>query len=70
MNTAPDHILQSSLFPFNMKWVVFNHGFPRPATSQEIKNYTGEKSLSQSQLDQKMILSSNSLCTGFLEGSK
>jgi hypothetical protein len=70
MNTAPDHILQSSLFPFNMKWVVFNHGFPRPATSQEIKNYTGEKSLSQSHLDQKMILSSNSLCTGFLEGSK
>ena len=69
MNSAPDHILQASLFPYNMKWVVFNQGFPRAATAQEIKNYTGEKSLPQSHLDQKVDLASNSMCSSFLQGS-
>ncbi len=67
MNTAPDFILQRSPFPKNTKWLVFNHGFVRAASENEIKNYTGAHSLPQEDRSySNQTRSSGNMCSEFL----
>lgn len=69
MNTAPDHVLRASSYPYNLKWVVFNQGFPRAATGLEIKNYLGEKLVPQNFKGPISTPASAAFCIEYLQGS-
>lgn len=67
MNTAPESVLVRNPFPNNQRWLVFNHGFVRPATEKEVNNYTGIKVIEQNQRKISLSESTNfNICSEYL----
>ncbi len=67
MNTATDKVLSGLSYPYNSKWLVFEQGFPRQASPQEVSNYLGDKPLAQPSIRTAFMTSDFSMCLTYLD---